>query len=132
MQKIIRKMTEFGDLFKKHKKRKKRYTLGSSGKPIHPYQCAAQGSVAAGNARTNVSISSWLKNQSKMAKDLNRIKRYKQGTNDFAAEYNMLLDDGITCNDCIHCIKCCSMFGQKETDTSCQFYPNRFILKKSK
>lgn len=61
-----------------------------------------------------------------MSKDISRVKYYKIGSNDWDAEYNMLLDDGITCLNCRNCIKCCSMFGQKETDTKCQFYPNKF------
>lgn len=65
-----------------------------------------------------------------MSKDKNRIKGYKEGTEDFNAQYNMLLDDGITCADCHNCWKCCQIFGSKETDTMCQFYPSRFLQKR--
>ena len=55
-----------------------------------------------------------------------RVKGYKEGTQDWNAEYNMLLDDGITCSDCVNCIKCVGIFGSKPTDDKCQFYPTRF------
>ena len=56
-------------------------------------------------------------------------KYYKEGSEDWKAEYNMLLDDGVTCSDCAHCQRCCSIFGQKKTETKCQFYPSRFFRK---
>lgn len=67
-------------------------------------------------------------------KSINRIhKAYKEGTEDWNAIYNMLLDDGVTCEDCKHSKRCCSIFGSKLTDTMCQFHPNRFItLERSK
>ncbi len=53
-------------------------------------------------------------------------KFYKKGTKDWVAQYDMLLPDGITCNDCIHRNRCITLFAQEERNTSCQFYPNRF------
>jgi hypothetical protein len=67
-----------------------------------------------------------------MAKSEDRVKGYKKGTEDWKAEYNMLLDDGVTCNDCVHVERCCVLFGQRPhvNDGRCQFYPNRFSAKK--
>ena len=62
-------------------------------------------------------------------KSKNRILYYKEGTKDWEHQYDMLLEDGVTCKDCIYCKRCCSIFGQSEGDTSCQFYPNRFSEK---
>ncbi len=63
-------------------------------------------------------------------KSKNRVNGvYKEGTKDWEYQYNMLLDDGITCEDCYNCSQCCDIFGQSETDTECQFYPNRFSPK---
>lgn len=60
-------------------------------------------------------------------KSENRVSNvYKKGTKDWKDQYEMLLDDGLTCNDCHHAYRCTSMFGSNLTDTSCQFYPNRF------
>jgi len=52
---------------------------------------------------------------------------YKFGTDDWKAEYNMLLMDGVTCASCIYCEKCVCMYDSKVTDTSCQWHPNRFF-----
>jgi hypothetical protein len=62
-------------------------------------------------------------------KSESRVKGYKPGTEDWRAEYNMLLDDGVTCNDCVFVKKCCSIFGQTPyvNEGKCQFYPNRFV-----
>ena len=56
---------------------------------------------------------------------------YREGTRDWNDQYNMLLDDGVTCNDCIHIERCCAIFGQRPYVNSgrCQFYPNRFSAK---
>ncbi|MBU2701118.1 hypothetical protein Ga0466249_002229 [Sporomusaceae bacterium BoRhaA] len=62
-------------------------------------------------------------------KSENRVKGYRKGTEDWNAEYNMLLDDEVTCKQCIHCERCCGIFGQEETGTRCQFYPNKFRQK---
>jgi hypothetical protein len=62
-------------------------------------------------------------------KSESRVKDYKPGTETWKAEYNMLLDDGLTCNDCAHVKRCCLLFGQTPhvNEGKCQFYPNRFI-----
>jgi hypothetical protein len=64
-------------------------------------------------------------------KSESRVKNYKPGSEDWKAEYNMLLDDGLTCNDCAHVNRCCSLFGQTPyvNEGKCQFYPNRFYPK---
>lgn len=60
-------------------------------------------------------------------KSKDRVHRcYKEGSNAWKAQYDMLLEDGVTCGDCAHCRRCCTLFGQKETDDRCQFYPSRF------
>jgi len=53
-------------------------------------------------------------------------KGYRPGSDDWKAEYNMLLDDGVICSDCVHTSKCCLIFGGNGTNTKCDFYPNRF------
>jgi hypothetical protein len=67
-------------------------------------------------------------------KSESRVKGYKPGTKDWEAEYEMLLDDGVTCNDCRYVERCCLIFGQKPyvNDGRCQFYPNRFYPKKAR
>jgi hypothetical protein len=59
-------------------------------------------------------------------KSIDRVKYHVFGSDDFWAEYNMLLMDGVTCSECKHSERCNTMFGGKDTNTSCQFYPNRF------
>jgi hypothetical protein len=56
---------------------------------------------------------------------------YKPGSKDWKAEYDMLLDDGLMCNDCVHVKRCCLLFGQTPyvNEGKCQFYPNRFYPK---
>jgi hypothetical protein len=63
-------------------------------------------------------------------KSESRVKGYKPGTEEWKAEYNMLLEDGLTCNNCTHVKKCCSIFGQTPyvNEGKCQFYPNRFFI----
>ena len=60
-----------------------------------------------------------------MSKDPKRVSlMYKPGTKEWEAQYNMLLDDGVTCEDCIHCTdngSCCGIFGGSKTNTKCQF-----------
>ena len=51
---------------------------------------------------------------------------YKEGTKDWDAQHNMLLEDGITCGECAHKDRCWAMFGQSMASTKCQFHPNRF------
>jgi hypothetical protein len=66
-------------------------------------------------------------------KSESRVIGYKKGTQDWQDQYDMLLDDGVTCNDCIHCERCCGIFGQRPyvNDGRCQFYPNRFRAKEA-
>lgn len=56
-------------------------------------------------------------------------KNYREGTKDWEDQYNMLLDDGVTCGDCKHSERCKAIFGGNDSNTRCQFYPNRFIAK---
>ena len=67
-------------------------------------------------------------------KSKNRVPAgYREGTRDWDDQYNMLLDDGVTCNDCAHVERCCTIFGQRPYINSgrCQFYPNRFRAKQA-
>jgi len=41
----------------------------------------------------------------------------------------MKLPEGKTCSDCMHCYRCTSMFGAEETNTTCDFYPVRFVAR---
>jgi hypothetical protein len=50
---------------------------------------------------------------------------YRKFPEEFQRQYDMLLMDGKSCEDCRHCNRCVTMFGSKATDTSCQFYPPR-------
>lgn len=43
---------------------------------------------------------------------------------DYASE--MRLPEGKTCGDCVHCNRCCTMFGHAPADTSCDWHPIRF------
>jgi len=52
---------------------------------------------------------------------------YIKGTTDWKAQYDMLLDDGVTCGDCAHSLRCKTIFGGNDSNTHCQFYPNRFF-----
>jgi len=36
------------------------------------------------------------------------------------------LPAGKTCKDCVHCYRCTRMFGVKETNVECDFYPVLF------
>ena len=56
-------------------------------------------------------------------------KFYKLYTDDWKAQYNMLLDDGVTCGQCVHANRCRTIFGGNDSNTSCQFYPNKFYPK---
>jgi hypothetical protein len=38
----------------------------------------------------------------------------------------MELPDGKTCQDCIHCKRCCLIFGHIPEDEVCDFYPSLF------
>ena len=60
-------------------------------------------------------------------KDPERVpSMYDSCQEDFPAQYNMLLPDGKRCSDCVTCNVCCKVFGQKENNTSCQWYPSRY------
>lgn len=63
-------------------------------------------------------------------KSKGRVCGYKEGTEDWEAEYNMLLDDGVTCADCVHSSRCETIFGGDNKNTSCQFCPNRFLMRR--
>ncbi len=41
----------------------------------------------------------------------------------------MRLPDGKTCADCVHCYRCCLLFGAKPENRECDFYPVRFQAK---
>lgn len=43
---------------------------------------------------------------------------------DYDAE--MALPEGKTCGDCIHCRRCCLIFGHVPEDTRCDWAPSRF------
>lgn len=49
---------------------------------------------------------------------------------DYAAE--MKLPPGKTCGDCVHCKRCCAMFGHTPTDTYCDFWPSRYRERKQR
>ena len=36
------------------------------------------------------------------------------------------LPEGTTCADCVHVIRCTTIFGAKATNTSCEFHPCRY------
>jgi len=38
----------------------------------------------------------------------------------------MRLPEGKTCGDCVHVVRCVSLFGATPTDRSCDFFPRRF------
>lgn len=40
----------------------------------------------------------------------------------------MDLPEGVTCADCVHCKRCCLIFGHIPADEVCDFYPSRFLL----
>jgi len=51
---------------------------------------------------------------------------YRKGTEDWAAEYDMLLPDGITCDGCAHFGRCTALFRCGSKNTKCDFYPSRY------
>lgn len=60
-------------------------------------------------------------------KDPERVEAmYDSASEDFPAQYEMLLPDGKRCTDCVRCATCCSVFGQKESATICQWHPSRY------
>lgn len=56
-------------------------------------------------------------------------KAYLKYPEDWKAQYNMLLMDGDTCGDCAHSERCKTLFDGDNSNTSCQFYPNKFMRK---
>lgn len=46
----------------------------------------------------------------------------------FSDEFDreMNLPEGKTCADCIHCDRCCAMFGHIPQDEVCDWHPSRF------
>lgn len=38
----------------------------------------------------------------------------------------MELPEGKTCNDCVHCKRCCAIFGHIPADEVCDWHPSRF------
>lgn len=66
-------------------------------------------------------------------KSVNRVSKYynyEKYPEEWLAQYNMLLPDGITCKNCAHSKKCQTVFDGKDSNTHCQFYPNRYCEKK--
>jgi len=51
-------------------------------------------------------------------------RKYGTGCTD---ETCMNLPNGATCGDCVHVRRCVAIFGRKPTDTSCDFFPRRFL-----
>ncbi len=41
----------------------------------------------------------------------------------------MSLPVGATCATCVHCERCCAIFGAKPTNTWCDFFPRRYVAK---
>jgi hypothetical protein len=39
------------------------------------------------------------------------------------------LPAGKTCAGCVHAHRCTTIFGQKPTDTACQFIPSRWLVR---
>lgn len=39
---------------------------------------------------------------------------------------DMDLPEGRTCGDCVHCARCCSIFGHIPQDQVCDWSPSRF------
>lgn len=59
-------------------------------------------------------------------KSKDRVRGYKEGTKDWEAAYNMLLDDGVMCDDCLYFNRCQTFGFTWPGRTECDFYPNRF------
>lgn len=57
------------------------------------------------------------------------VTMYDSAAEDFPAQYDMLLPDGKRCSDCVKSNTCCNVFGQKESDTTCQWHPSRYLPK---
>jgi len=44
---------------------------------------------------------------------------------------DMDLPAGKTCSDCVHCLRCCKMFGHIPEDEGCDWSPSRFQERQS-
>lgn len=44
----------------------------------------------------------------------------------------MDLPQGKTCGDCVHCRRCCAIYGHIQEDEVCDFLPSRFKEKQAK
>ena len=51
-------------------------------------------------------------------------RKYGTGCTDTTC---MALPSGATCADCAHMKRCVGIFGVKPTNTSCDFFPRRFL-----
>lgn len=47
-------------------------------------------------------------------------------------DITMNLPEGKTCSDCVHCRRCCAIFGHIPEDEVCDFSPSRFRQKEVK
>jgi len=66
-------------------------------------------------------------------KDPNRVhKCYNKYRTDFIAQYNMILQDNITCADCGNDSYCKAVFGGCSENKNCQFHPSKFYHAKAK
>jgi hypothetical protein len=55
--------------------------------------------------------------------------RYASRRRAAAARSGADVPPGQTCADCAHVERCVAIFGQKPTDTACQFNPRRFLAR---
>lgn len=51
---------------------------------------------------------------------------YRRGKDKSKEGVAMELPEGKTCGDCLHCRRCCSIFGRIPADEVCDWYPSRF------
>jgi hypothetical protein len=58
-----------------------------------------------------------------MAADREPMRR---GRNTDRESKEMELPEGKTCADCVHCRRCCAIFGHIPADEVCDFHPSRF------
>lgn len=66
-----------------------------------------------------------------MAKSENRIpEHFKKYPKEWEVQFNMLHDDGVTCNDCAKSNWCKTIIGISGNETHCDYYPNRFQPRK--
>jgi hypothetical protein len=55
---------------------------------------------------------------------------YKRRTTGDKESREMNLPEGKTCADCVHCYRCCAMFGHIPEDEVCDWHPSLFHQKK--